>query len=334
MRDRRVRSLAVWRASSKVDGLRPGAFSRCRRCRRRNARSRWRATAARPIRFAIPSSGCARTIPPSFSRASIFSMGTRPLPISATWCCASKASPNWPPPRSKTSSSGTGRRARRAIRISRSPDLSLRRSSMPRKRLFIRQAADELLAGYNEVHAKVFDYLAGKLPRPEAMSRQAYQRNVKARAFDVARYLLCFGIPTGVGQVTSIRTLERQVRRLKASEYQELRDLADEIAEACAAEPCLRWDETGSSEAVAPTLARHLDADEHSAAQPRRSARVGGAEPDCRIQCGVHGSCRSDQTHRHADRYRRHVALSGDAIGPIASSTRWRLPGALRGGTK
>jgi thymidylate synthase ThyX len=125
------------------------------------------------------------------------------------------------------------------------------------------QAAGELLAGYNEIHAKVFDHLVEKLPRPEAMSPQAYQRNVKARAFDVARYLLCFGIPTGVGQVTSIRTLERQVRRLKASEYGELRDLAREIAEACAAEPCLGWESSASGEAVAPTLARHLDPDEH-----------------------------------------------------------------------
>ena len=81
------------------------------------------------------------------------------------------------------------------------------------------QAAGEMLAGYNQIHAKVFDHLAEKHPRPEGMSPQAYERNVKARAFDVARYLLCFGIPTGVGQVTSIRTLERQVRRLKASEY-------------------------------------------------------------------------------------------------------------------
>jgi hypothetical protein len=95
------------------------------------------------------------------------------------------------------------------------------------------------------------------------MTAAAYERNVKARAFDVARYLLCFGIPTGVGQVTSIRSLERQVRRLKASEYRELRELAGEIAEACAAKPCLRWEAEESGEAVAPTLARHLDADEH-----------------------------------------------------------------------
>jgi len=128
-----------------------------------------------------------------------------------------------------------------------------------------RQAAGELLAGYNEIHAKVFDYLAGKLERPEGMSPQTYERNVRARAFDVARYLLYLGISTGVGQVTSIRTLERQVRRLKASEYQELRSLGDEIAEACATEPHLQWDPaSGASEPVAPTLARHLDADEHS----------------------------------------------------------------------
>lgn len=127
-----------------------------------------------------------------------------------------------------------------------------------------RRAADDLVSGYNEIHAKIVEYLTDKLPRPDSMAPAAYERNVKARAFDVARYLLCLGIPTGVGQVTSIRTLERQVRRLKASEYQELRSLADEIAQACAAEPCLQWLPDTAVEPVAPTLARHLDADEHA----------------------------------------------------------------------
>src|SRR6202140_245824 len=104
------------------------------------------------------------------------------------------------------------------------------------------EAAAKLLAGYNEIHAKVSDYLTEHLPRPDAMKQDAYQRNIAARAFDVARSLLCFGIPTGVGQVTSIRTLERQIRRLKASEYQEVRALAGEIAEACAAPPHCQWE--------------------------------------------------------------------------------------------
>lgn len=125
------------------------------------------------------------------------------------------------------------------------------------------EAAASLLAGYNEIHAKVFDHLAGRLARPVEMKPEAYQRNLKARAFDVARYLLFFGIPTGVGQVTSIRTLERQIRRLKASEYEEVRTLASEIAEACAAEPSCSWDANDSLEPVAPTLARHVETDEH-----------------------------------------------------------------------
>ena len=33
------------------------------------------------------------------------------------------------------------------------------------------------------------------------MKQDAYDRNITARAFDVARYVLFFGIPTGVGQV-------------------------------------------------------------------------------------------------------------------------------------
>jgi thymidylate synthase ThyX len=125
------------------------------------------------------------------------------------------------------------------------------------------EAAAKLLAGYNEIRAKVSDYLMEHLPRPDAMKQEAYQRNIAARAFDVARYLLCFGIPTGVGQVTSIRTLERQIRRLKASEYQEVRELAGEIAQACAAPPECQWDQGGQSEPLAPTLARHVDPDEH-----------------------------------------------------------------------
>ncbi len=97
------------------------------------------------------------------------------------------------------------------------------------------------------------------------MKPEVYQRNIAARAFDVARYLLFWGVPTNVGQVTSIRTLEKQIRRLKASEFQELRDLGSEMAQACAAEPDCRWDLAGPCGALAPTLARHADPDEHAA---------------------------------------------------------------------
>jgi thymidylate synthase ThyX len=124
------------------------------------------------------------------------------------------------------------------------------------------EASGELLAAYATVHGKVFEHLRHKLPRPEEMKPDAYERNLKARAFDVARFLLPFGIPTGVGQVTSIRTLERQIRKMKASEYGELRQLGGETAEACAQPPAVRWSEDQLTP-LAPTLAKYVDSDEH-----------------------------------------------------------------------
>ncbi len=127
------------------------------------------------------------------------------------------------------------------------------------------EVAGKLLAEYKYIHAEMIGYLSGQLPRPEGMSEGTYRRNIAARAFDVARYLLFLGIPTGVGQVTSIRTLERQIRRLKASPYQELRDLASEIAMACTMPPSCAL--PGSpAEPVAPTLARYVEAELHPGA--------------------------------------------------------------------
>ena len=108
------------------------------------------------------------------------------------------------------------------------------------------------------------------------MKPEAYRRNLAARAFDVARYLLFWGVPTNAGQVTSIRTLEKQIRRLRASEYAEVRSLGEEIAEACGREPDCLWD-AASSEPLGPTLARHADADE-GAAKARNDLRQWAAQ--------------------------------------------------------
>src|SRR5687768_6963050 len=74
-----------------------------------------------------------------------------------------------------------------------------------------RKAGARLLDGYAAIHAGMIEYYRRKLPRPDDMKPEAYERNIAARAYDVARYCLFFGIPTGVGQVVSIRTLEKQI---------------------------------------------------------------------------------------------------------------------------
>ncbi|HEX4278115.1 MAG TPA: FAD-dependent thymidylate synthase [Bryobacteraceae bacterium] len=125
-----------------------------------------------------------------------------------------------------------------------------------------KSSANFLLAAYTSIHKRVDEYLVAELPRPEAMKPDAYARNIAARAFDVARYLLFWGVPTNVGQVTSIRTLEKQIKRLRVSEYAEIRELGEEVAQACAAPPVCTWDEAGA-EPLAPTLARHAEPDEY-----------------------------------------------------------------------
>ncbi len=125
------------------------------------------------------------------------------------------------------------------------------------------EAGHALLTAYQDVHQRATDYLTGALPRPESMKPDAYGRNIAARAFDVARYLLFWGVPTNVGQVTSIRTLEKQIKRLRTSEFAEVRDLAEEVAQACARPPDCVWN-TEQNEPLAPTLARHAEPDEYA----------------------------------------------------------------------
>ena len=125
-------------------------------------------------------------------------------------------------------------------------------------------AGGKLIAAYERIHALQFEQLERELPRPETMKPDAYVRNLKARAFDVARYLLFLGIPTNVGQVTSIRTLEKQIRRLKASPFAEVRQVAEEAAETVARKPECLWHES-VGEPVAPTLAKYVEPEQHPA---------------------------------------------------------------------
>lgn len=127
-----------------------------------------------------------------------------------------------------------------------------------------RAAGLKLLAGYGKIHAAMAQHLRSRLPRPADMKPDAYERSIAARAFDVARYLLFLGVPTNVGQVVSIRSLEKQVRRLQSSEYAELQSLSGEIVEACAAIPDCIWDAGASAEPISPALASNVETDSYS----------------------------------------------------------------------
>ncbi len=98
------------------------------------------------------------------------------------------------------------------------------------------RAAEGLFAAYNELSAGMFEALKGVIARPEEMKPEAYDRTLKARAFDVARYLLPLATNTSLGQIVNARTLETQVSRLLSSPFAEIRELGVKLRTA-ATEP-------------------------------------------------------------------------------------------------
>ena len=64
------------------------------------------------------------------------------------------------------------------------------------------------------------------------MKQEAYERTLRARAFDISRYLLPLATNTSLGQIVSARTLETQVSRLLSHAHAEVRRLGELLKQA------------------------------------------------------------------------------------------------------
>ncbi|MDR3764566.1 MAG: FAD-dependent thymidylate synthase [Acidobacteriota bacterium] len=84
-----------------------------------------------------------------------------------------------------------------------------------------------LLDEYQAFSQFNFDYLVARTPKPSEMPQEQYERTLRARAFDISRYLLPLATNTSLGQIVNARTLETQVSRLLGSPYAEVRRLAE-----------------------------------------------------------------------------------------------------------
>ncbi len=94
------------------------------------------------------------------------------------------------------------------------------------------QTIDNLFAVYQRVSTAVLDLIRCRVPRPENLKPESYERTLRARAFDVARYLLPLATNTSLGQIVSARTLETQVSRLLSHPAAEVRLLGEKLREA------------------------------------------------------------------------------------------------------
>jgi thymidylate synthase ThyX len=91
---------------------------------------------------------------------------------------------------------------------------------------------DTLFAAYQRTTSAVLEDLSRRIRCPETLKPDAFERTLKARAFDVARYLLPLATNTSLGQIVNARTLETQVSRLLSHPQAELRDLGLKLREA------------------------------------------------------------------------------------------------------
>jgi len=175
-----------------------------------------------------------------------------------------------------------------------------------------RETIEFLFAEYEILSESMWRWLAERTPRPEAMKQDAYERTLKARAFDISRYLLPLGTNTSLGQIMNARTLETQISRLLASEYPEVQSLG-QLLKRAASEPAYNvnqesWGalldkiaaispELGAMAQqnllkevrVAPTLVKYADRCEyelstrkelrHAAAETMGNAEIAAAKP-------------------------------------------------------
>ena len=88
---------------------------------------------------------------------------------------------------------------------------------------------EALFDTYHTVFEGVFTSLLTKIAKPEEMKQDTFERTLKARAFDVARYLLPLAANTSLGQIVNARTLETQVSRLLTDEHAEIRELGEKL---------------------------------------------------------------------------------------------------------
>jgi thymidylate synthase ThyX len=85
---------------------------------------------------------------------------------------------------------------------------------------------------YQALSEAMFQHLVARTPKPVEMKQEQYERTLRARAFDIARYLLPLATNTSLGQIVNARTLETQISRLLSHELPEVRALGEKLKHA------------------------------------------------------------------------------------------------------
>jgi len=95
-----------------------------------------------------------------------------------------------------------------------------------------RETVDFLFAEYDALSTHMTQHLINITRKPADMKQEAYERTLKARAFDITRYLLPLATNTSLGEIVNARTLETQVGHLLSHTHKEVRQLGESLKKA------------------------------------------------------------------------------------------------------
>lgn len=90
-------------------------------------------------------------------------------------------------------------------------------------------------AAYHQISEGMLAVYKERVACPAEMAADAYERTLRARAFDVARALLPLATNTSLGQIVNARTLETQISRLLSNPVAEVCDLGERLRAAASA---------------------------------------------------------------------------------------------------
>ena len=131
-------------------------------------------------------------------------------------------------------------------------------------RTLYRETIENLFAEYESLSDHTSRYLLDITPKPAEMKQEAYERTLRARAFDISRYLLPLSTNTSLGEIVNARTLETQVSRLLSHTHKEVRYLG-ELLKRAAVSPAYNASHEGLREllkelrSVSPTLGERAE---------------------------------------------------------------------------
>jgi thymidylate synthase ThyX len=136
-----------------------------------------------------------------------------------------------------------------------------------------RETVDFLFAEYEALSEQMFQHLMSRTPRPEDMKQDAYERTLRARAFDISRYLLPLATNTSLGEIVNARTLEVQVSHLLSHTHAEVRHLG-ELLKKAALEPAYNVNHDSYRELVEKIHEVNAELGERAARELLKDVRV------------------------------------------------------------